>query len=144
MTTGLSFKPVKSWVARLQAGPRALGSTTTMQLEEAPAATLLHIQGRLTLEQVSVFYDHVEKAVRAAAPRIVINLTACPFIDSAAIAALLTAFDRARKASKEFVLVGLAPQVVLALEMARLLKAFSVCQTVEEAVSGPAARPGAE
>lgn len=137
MTSVLSFKPVKSWVARMQGGPRPLAASAAVRTEETSTATVLHIHGRLTMEQVGSFSESVEEALGGNAPRLVVNLTACPFIDSAGIAALVTALGRARKAGRELILVGLAPQVVSALTMARLVNAFPVCNTLEEALSAP-------
>ena len=135
MTSVLTLKPVKSLVSCFQRAPRPPAPSVAIQVEENPAATLLHVRGRLTIEQVSAFYDSIEEAVRGDAPRLVVDLTACPFIDSAGIAALVTALQRVRQARQEFALAGLNPQVVSALEMARLLEVFAIRATLAEALT---------
>ncbi len=143
MTSVLRFMPVKSWVARVQRASHPPAPSTAVRAEELPPATILHVYGRLAIEQVAVFNDYIEEAIRDDVPRLVVNLAACPFIDSAGIAALVTAHGRARNASRKLILVCLAPQVVMALQMASLLKAFCVCSTMEEALSvSPDPRPG--
>lgn len=135
MTAVLSLKPVKSLVGHFQRKPRPAVSVPAIQREESSAATILHVHGRLATEQVGVFYDHVEKALERGAPRLVVDLAACPFIDSAGIAALVTALQRVRQARQEFALADLNPQVVTALKMARLLEVFTIHATLAEALT---------
>jgi len=136
MTPLLRLQPVKVLVERLLRAPRAAAPGLAIRVAEVARATILHLAGQLTLEYVNELRDCVAEAASRPAPALVIDLSACPFIDSAGMAGLVTAFDRARKAGKHFVLVGLCPQVACALELARLLKVLPIAATIEVALGG--------
>ncbi len=98
-------------------------------------ALILHVEGRLTIGHGAPLEEHLRQAWRGDASRVVVNLSACPYLDSAGIALLLPALKHAREAGKIFFLVGLSRQVQNVLELTRLDKVFDICDTVDAALA---------
>jgi anti-sigma B factor antagonist len=71
--------------------------------------------------------------VVARQPKVIVDLAGLEFIDSSGLAALARARKRARDAGGEMVLAGPQRQVARVLALTRLIDAFSVHASVDEA-----------
>ena len=79
--------------------------------------------------------DSEERRGWRAPARLVVNLAACPFVDSAGVAALVSEAQRARQASRALLLVSLRAQVRSVLALARLESLFEIRPTLEDALN---------
>ncbi len=66
--------------------------------------------------------------------RIVIDLSAVPFIDSSGVGVLVTANRRTRAGGGGLALAAMGPGVAKVLELTRTIRVFTVADTVEQAV----------
>lgn len=73
-------------------------------------AVLLRWQAPLTRFEAEAFLWALERAGRCAAQRILLDLSAASFVDSAGIALLLTAVERTRQRGRTLSVVHLNPQ----------------------------------
>lgn len=103
--------------------------------EKSEAAVVLHAQGRLTIEDVNTLKRPLEQAWRADAPRVILDLSECDYVDSSGIALLVEALNRSRKVKKAFVLAAPGPQVQSILQLTRLDKVFQVFPSVQNALT---------
>ncbi len=104
------------------------------RLEARPGARegqqILHVNGPITVGTVSAFQD----AVRAAAGTVlIIDLSGVPYMDSAAIGALVHAYVSCQKAGRRLVLVGLSHRVKAVLQLTRIDLLFTTFGTLGEA-----------
>ena len=67
--------------------------------------------------------------------RIVINLTAVPYMDSSGMASLVKLLSRTRRHGMPLRLFGLSDRVRSLFEITRLDGVFSICATEEEALA---------
>jgi anti-sigma B factor antagonist len=80
-------------------------------------------------------------AVAAREPEIIVDLAGLEFIDSSGVAALARGRKQARHAGGDLRLAAAQQQVLRVLTLTRLIEAFPVHASVDEAV-GSAAAPG--
>lgn len=71
-------------------------------------------------------------------PRLLINLTRVPYIDSSGVASLVEGLKISRDINSRFILYGLSPAARGVLELSRLITVFEVCGTEEEALGAGA------
>ena len=67
--------------------------------------------------------------------RLVLNLEQVPYMDSSAIAVLVEALQRVKRAGGKVLLTNLQPRVKSLLEIARLGSIFVICKDEAEALS---------
>jgi anti-sigma B factor antagonist len=106
----------------------------SLRVESRGTTDILHLTGRLTLNTSHAVEGPLAEAVRAAGQHVVVNLAACPYLDTSGIAILVANLKRARTAGQELLLAGVGPQVLSVLQAARLVRVFTICRNVEEAV----------
>jgi anti-anti-sigma factor len=106
-----------------------------VELELRGPAAVLHIAGRLTADRVEEVQKGLKQAKKKEADRIVVDLSACPYLDSAGLAALVAALGKVKKTGGTFSLVGLSPQLRSLLRLARLEEVFDTRDTVEAALA---------
>jgi anti-sigma B factor antagonist len=82
-------------------------------------------------------------AVAARKPEIVVDLAGLEFIDSSGVAALARGRQHARHAGGDLLLAAARQQVLRVLTLTRLIDAFPVHASVEEAASSAGLRPAA-
>jgi len=67
-------------------------------------------------------------------PRVVINLSKVPYIDSSGVASLVEGLKASRNLGSRFILFGLSASAREVLELSRLIKVFEVCDNEEQAL----------
>jgi len=88
----------------------------------------LHASPDLRTEILSLLQKHTPK-------KLVLNLSLVPYMDSSAIAVLVEALQKLRKAGGKVCLTNLQPRVKGLLEIARLNSIFVVCANETEAMT---------
>ncbi len=73
--------------------------------------------------------------IQAASDRLVVDLSAVPFIDSTGLATLVRAMKHAREQNASFVLCGLVEPVRIIFELTRLDRAFDIADDCASALA---------
>ena len=97
----------------------------TIDTEQHGGTLRVRLSGEFDVSSVERFKAAVE-AANAGAPSIEIDLCDVPFMDSAALGALLGFTERAREAGREVTLVRPSPPVARLLELTGLDSRFAV------------------
>lgn len=101
------------------------------------AATIVDVTGKITLFNTpdlrKVLMDQLKVKK---APRVVVNMTNAPYIDSAGIACLVEALKVSRELKLGFALFALSREAREVFQLTRLINVFEVYGTEEEAVDG--------
>jgi anti-sigma B factor antagonist len=98
---------------------------------------LLTLSGRLVLgDESSGFRATVENLLASGATKIVVNLEAVKYVDSAGLGALIDAHRTTKAKGGQLKLSNLGPNFKHALELARLLPIFETFPTEAAAVAG--------
>lgn len=98
-------------------------------------ADVLSLVGDLDLHAAPRFVTQAAEALRCGAKRLLIELEAVPFVDSAGLAALLNVLRRATAARAAIVLVGARPQLRRLLLQTRLDREFTFAESVDQAAA---------
>lgn len=96
-----------------------------LHLEKTAKAVTVRVQGRLTFGRLGALKAMFNQVWQHEADEIVIDLAACPFVDSSGVAALVLARERARGLGRGFLLVGLSEQVSSLLRLTHLDGVFA-------------------
>jgi len=81
--------------------------------ERANGSWVVHVSGEIDLYAAPRLENELEDAIRSGAPRVVVDLSGVPLLDSSGLAVLLGA---ARRIGREnFALTGIQPQVARVL-----------------------------
>jgi anti-anti-sigma factor len=126
MSTAQVIEFMSSWF-RPSVEPAAEEPTNAiaLHLERDGETLVLQVEGQLSVERVGALQAMFEQMWKEDARRMVIDLAACPYIDSSGLAALVQARVRARRVGRDFVLVGLSRQQRNILRLTRLDRVFS-------------------
>ncbi len=132
MSTAQVIDFVSSWV-RPSVEPPAEDPTNAiaLHLERDGETLVLQVEGQLSVGRVGALQAMFNQMWKEDASQMVVDLTACPFVDSAGLAALVKARERAHKGRRRFILLGLGEQVRNLMRMTRLDKAFETRLTVK-------------
>lgn len=100
-------------------------------------ATIVDLNGEVTLFNAPDLRKVLMDLLKSQkAPRVVVNMTHSPYIDSAGVACLVEALKVARESKLGFALFGLSRVAKEVFELTRLIRVFDVYGTEEEAVGG--------
>src|SRR6202161_4174400 len=94
---------------------------------------VLALRGALTSTSSPAF---TEAVMGVAAPRLILDLTGVPTIDSVAIGALVRAFVSCHKSGRKLALVGLNHRVHNVLHLTGIAPLFDTYATISEAEAG--------
>lgn len=83
-----------------------------------------HIEGRLDAHTVAGYIDAVADKVGPHHPNVALDMAGVEFMDSSALAALVTTLKRCLEYGGSIVLVAAAPPVRIILELTRLEEVF--------------------
>lgn len=104
-----------------------------IQIEEAEGYTLCRPVGELDAFTVSQFRQVL--ADLASTPRLLIDMSAVPFLDSAGLGALIGGIRRARELGGDVAVACNRPTLVRLLRTTGFNRIVTVADTVEEAVA---------
>lgn len=98
-------------------------------------ATVVDVSGDVDLESSpDLRRTLLEVMKRDAPPRVLVNLSAVPYIDSSGIATLVEGLKLSQETKIPYALVGLGKNPRSVLEFARLHKVFQIFETEQEAL----------
>jgi anti-sigma B factor antagonist len=66
---------------------------------------------------------------------IMVDLSQVGYIDSSGVASLVESFQAARKAGQDLILISVSEGAKRVLELARLDKVFTICDTLEDGIA---------
>lgn len=98
------------------------------------AAQVLRIDGSLDFDRVESLQDLLRQMWLTGAPRLVVDLSTCAYVDSAGLAILASAARRARRLNRRFVLVGVSQQVRNLFRLTRLDQVFEIRASLDLAL----------
>ncbi|MGY1822917.1 STAS domain-containing protein [Geodermatophilus sp. SYSU D00079] len=88
--------------------------------QEAGNWVVLRPQGRLTMVTAPELRAAVAEAVEAGRVRIVVDLSACEFIDSSGLGAIIGGLKKARQVGGDLRIACVGPQVATVLQLTNL------------------------
>jgi anti-sigma B factor antagonist len=104
----------------------------TPQAGSRAGLQVLQLHGSFTSTSSAIFVDAV---AAANAPRLILDLTEVPMIDSLAVGALVRAFVSCQKSGRKLALVGLNHRVHNVLHLTGIAPLFDTYATIGEAES---------
>ncbi len=135
MSTAQVIDFMSSWLRpSVEPGAEDPTNAIALHLERDGERLVLQVEWQLSVERVGALQAMFNQMWKEDASQMVTDLTACPFVDSAGLAALVKAQERAHEARRRFILVGLGEQVRNLMRMTRLDNAFETRQTVKAAL----------
>jgi anti-anti-sigma factor len=94
---------------------------------------ILQLHGAFTSTASAIFVDSVATVT---APRLILDLTEVPMVDSMAVGALVRAFVSCHKSGRKLALVGLNHRVHNVLHLTGIAPLFDTYATISEAEAG--------
>lgn len=102
--------------------------------EQAGDATILRPEGDIDLSRAPALRYHIAEVQRTEPPRLIIDLSGVPYMDSSGVATLVEAMQVSRRQRGQLVLCCLQEKVRSIFEIARLDMVFPIAGTTEEAL----------
>lgn len=87
---------------------------------------VVRISGALDLSTVARVRESLEEALGSRPPRLVVDLTECPFVDASALAMLIEAHRRMSRSGGVLTLRGSSPRVLRLLSLTGLRRVFDL------------------
>ena len=113
--------------------------STDLTTRSCDGRSVVALRGELDLVDAAAVAAALS-AVATREPPIIVDLAGLEFMDSSGLAALAPGRRRARQAGGDLVLAAPQPEVVLVLAITRLIDAFSVYASVDEAAGAAGQR----
>ncbi len=104
-----------------------------IQTENIADGVLLRPTGEIDLSCAAMLRQRLSKVQETKPLRLIIDLSAVPYMDSSGVATLVEAMQIARRNGSKLVLCGLQVKVRSIFEIARLDMIFTIVDSVEEA-----------
>ena len=105
-----------------------------IHLEDISGGVVVRPVGEIDLSCASLLRQHLSQVQARKPGRLVIDLSAVPYMDSSGVATLVEAMQVARRNGSKLVLAALLDKVRSIFEIARLDMVFKIVDTVEQAV----------
>ncbi len=104
-----------------------------IQIEEIADGVILRPTGEIDLSCASMLRKRLGEVQETKPLRLIIDLSAVPYMDSSGVATLVEAMQIARRNGSKLVLCALQSKVLAIFEIARLDMVFKIVESVEEA-----------
>ena len=98
------------------------------------AATVVAFEGDVDLQSSPDARKVLLEMVGKGQP-IMVDLSEVGYIDSSGVASLVESFQAARKSGQDLVLISVSDGAKRVLELARLDKVFTICDTLEDGIA---------
>jgi anti-sigma B factor antagonist len=111
--------------------------TPALEIEINEAATgipVVRVVGEVDLHTCPELRGALQRLTDEGRTRIVLDLAAVPYVDSAALGVLVDAQRRLKEKNGEIFLAQVAPFVMRAFEITRLIRIFQARETLEDAI----------
>jgi anti-sigma B factor antagonist len=112
---------------------RDAGLTVSSQTGRHPETMIVKLEGPLTLPNIFAFQERMAFLKRHSLIKaLVVDLTACPYMDSAGIGCIINGYVSAEKNGQKFYLAGANERIAALLETARVDKLIRSYPTVDD------------
>jgi anti-sigma B factor antagonist len=101
----------------------------------ADGAAVIRPTGRLTMIVTPQLRTVITDTVASGRLRIVVDLSACEFVDSSGLGALIAGLKTARQAGGDLRIAGVGPQIATVLQLTNLDRVLRAHDTVGGALS---------
>jgi anti-sigma B factor antagonist len=106
-----------------------------IELDTHPTgAAVVRVDGRLTMVDALAFRSAVAEAVGEAATTVVVDLSACAFMDSSGLGAVIAGLKAARQAGGDLRIAAPSTQVLTVLQLTNLERVLRPFGSVAEAL----------
>ncbi len=108
----------------------------TITLAEGSAAgqRVMHLNGPVVVETLFKFRDAINQETAA---KVILDFTQVPYIDSAGLGSMVSAFVRFKDSGRGLALAGMNSKCKALLQMTNLESTFRTFPTLEEALKQP-------
>jgi len=96
---------------------------------------VIDVKGDIDLTRSVEFQQSLLSILDKRPPKMVINLSDVPYMDSSGVASLVKVLSRARRIDTQLVLVSLSPRVRNLLEITRLDSVFTIAPDEQDALT---------
>jgi anti-sigma B factor antagonist len=105
-----------------------------VDVQGSGTSAVLRPQGRLTMVTAPQLRAAVEEAIEIGRSRIVLDLSACEFMDSSGLGAVIGGLKKARQAGGDLRIACAGPQVVTVLQLTNLDRVLRLHDSVAGAL----------
>ena len=113
--------------------PMATEPLTIERLSAPEGPRVLCLRGPLTFENLSLFQNAIRREENV--PMVILDLSDVPYIDSAGLGSLVSAYVRRHKATQHIALSGVNDRVLKLFETTRVEPLFLMFPTLEDAIT---------
>ena len=103
------------------------------RVEGYPLQEVLCLRGPLTANNASTFQNALRR--EEPAQTLILDLSNVPYVDSAGLGVLVSAYISRQKSGRRMVLSGLNPRVLKLFEISRVQELFLIFSSPEEAIA---------
>jgi len=114
--------------------PMAMEPLTIERLSALEGPRVLCLRGPLTLENLSLFQNAIRREENI--PTVIVDLSEVPYMDSAGLGSLVSAYVTRLKATRRIALSGVNERVLKLFETTRVEPLFLIFPTVDDAITG--------
>jgi anti-sigma B factor antagonist len=111
------------------------GEELEIARESRGDAMILSPQGEIDLSCAPALRTHLSEALRDHPPKLIIDLTDVPYMDSSGVATFVEAMQLARSGSSKLILCNMQERVRSIFEIARLDMVFKIVENTEDAMA---------
>jgi anti-anti-sigma factor len=137
---GSRVGPGRAWARRRRRPTSTLAcdvqSQFRVEVRRTEHATVLAVSGELDLASSTELEEELDRLDDSGPALVVLDLREVAFMDSAGLAVVVKAHQRAESAGRRFGLVNGSPQVQRLLSLTRMDKRITVAHTPEELLGG--------
>ncbi len=101
------------------------------EIREEPGAVIVALEGDVDLQSSPDARKVLLECVGRKKP-VLVDLSGVGYIDSSGVASLVESLQTARKAGSNLILVAVSEGALRVLQLARLDKVFTICDSVED------------
>lgn len=101
------------------------------EIRDEQGATIVSFKGDVDLQSSPEARKVLLEAVARGAG-VLVDLSSVDYIDSSGVASLVESYQKARKQSQGYALVSVSEGALRVLELARLDKVFTVCESIPD------------
>ena len=103
------------------------------EVREKDGTTIVELAGDIDMYHSPGLHAALVELVLSRPKKLVINLSGVPYMDSSGVGTLVEVFRRVSSYKGTMILCGLTTRVRSVLEITKLDRFFTICQTEEEA-----------
>ncbi len=106
------------------------------EVREKDGATIVELAGDIDMHHSPGLHAALVDLILARPKKLVLNLSGVPYMDSSGVGTLVEVFRRVSSYHGTMILCELMPRVRSVLEITKLDRFFTICETEEEAAQG--------